>query len=232
MKRETLDRLLADRAAKRPVVLATDLRSGHETLVYPTENDQQSTVDAALLEAAREAVQSDRSRVLEGPDGELFLHVYNAPLRMIIVGAVHIAQPLSQMAAVVGYDVVVIDPRRSFATAERFPGVTLRTEWPDEALAALEPDRRSAIVTLTHDPKLDDPALLAALASEAFYIGSLGSPRTHGARLERLRREGCDEPALARINAPVGLSIGAKSPAEIALAILAQVTETLRQGAS
>ncbi len=232
MKHETLEQLLADRAAKRPVVLATDLRTGLETLIYPTEDRLESDLGIAVLKAAREAVYSDRSRAIEGPRGELFLHVYNAPLRMFIVGAVHIAQPLSQIALVVGYDVVVIDPRRSFATAERFPGVELNTEWPDEALQALEPDRRSAIVTLTHDPKLDDPALIAALASEAFYIGSLGSPRTHGARLERLRGEGCTEEALARINGPAGLNVGAKSPAEIALAIMAQVTETLRQSAS
>jgi xanthine dehydrogenase accessory factor len=229
MKRETLEQLLADRAAKRTVVLATNLASGEERLIYPLEDDAEGDVDATLLEAARKTVRSDRSASVEGEDGETFLHVFNPPLRLLIVGAVHIAQPLSQMAAIAGYDVVVIDPRRAFATDARFPGVELVPEWPDEGLEALALDHRTAVVTLTHDPKLDDPALTVALKSEVFYIGSLGSNKTHAARLERLRREGIEEEALGRINGPIGLHIGAKSPAEIALAIMAQVTAALRQ---
>lgn len=229
MKRETLERLLSDRAAKRTVVLATNLASGEEQLIHPLEDGAGADVDAALLEAARKAVRGDRSASVEGADGETFLHVFNPPLRLLIVGAVHIAQPLSQMAAIAGYDVVVIDPRGAFATDARFPGIELVPEWPDEGLEALELDHRTAVVTLTHDPKLDDPALTVALKSEVFYIGSLGSTRTHAARLERLRGEGFDEEALGRINGPIGLHIGARSPAEIALAIMAQVTAALRQ---
>jgi xanthine dehydrogenase accessory factor len=231
MKRETLDQLLADRAAKRTVVLVTNLATGAERLIYPLEDSAGAGIDPTLVEAARGIVRSDRSTSVEGADGETFLHVFNPPLRLLIVGAVHIAQPLSQLGAVAGYDVVVVDPRRSFATDARFPGVELLAEWPDEGLEALGIDHRTAVVTLTHDPKLDDPALTVALSSDAFYIGSLGSTRTHAARLERLRREGLDEATLARINGPIGLDIGAKSPAEIALSIMAQVTSALRQGA-
>ena len=229
MKQETLDQILADRAAKRPVVLATHLKSGVEKLIYPVDKKTVSDVDSAVLQAVRGALRADLSTTVEGPEGELFLHVFNTPLRMLITGAVHIAQPLSQMATLAGYDVVVIDPRRSFASETRFPGVELCPEWPDEALEALKPDQRTAVIALTHDPKLDDPALGVALRSDAFYIGALGSNKTHRARLERLRREGFDDKDFARIDGPIGLDIGAKSPAEIAVAILAAVTATLRQ---
>ncbi len=232
MKRRTLERILADRAAKRPVVLATNLKSGDEELIYPLDTKANSSVDKTVIAAAMEAVRTDRSTTLERADGELFLHVFNAPLRMFIVGAVHITQPLGRMAALTGYDVVVIDPRRSFASDLRFPDMEVRTDWPDEALEALAPDHRSAVITLTHDPKLDDPALDVALRSDAFYIGALGSQKTHGARLERLRREGWGDEDFARIRAPVGLAIGAKSPAEIAVAIMAEVTAALRQAAT
>ncbi len=229
MRRETLERILAERAAKRAVVLATNLKSGNEKIVYPFDSEANSNLDPALFRAAIEAARADRGSMFEGPEGELFLHVFNPPLKMLVVGAVHIAQPLCQMAALAGYDVVVIDPRGSFASSFRFAGVALRTEWPDEALDALAPDHRTAVITLTHDPKLDDPALAAALRSDAFYIGALGSKKTHGARQERLRREGFRDDQLARINGPVGLAIGARSPAEIAVAILAQVTQALRR---
>lgn len=226
MRRETLEQLLGDCAAKRTVVLVTNLATGAEELLYPLEK---SSGDGPLVEAARQAVRSDRSVTLESDDGELFLHVFNPPLRLIIIGAVHIAQPLSRMAALTGYEVTVIDPRRAFATSERFPGVTLMDEWPDDGLKALAPDHRSAVVTLTHDPKFDDPALSVALASDAFYVGALGSTRTHAKRCARLTELGVSEQALARIDAPIGLDIGAKSPAEIAVAILAQITATLRK---
>lgn len=221
MKPETLKALLAAREARRPIVLATNLSTGDERLIDPRSDD----ADEALREAAR----NDRSGVVETPDGKVFLHVYNPPLRMAIVGAVHIAQPLCRMAALAGYDVTVIDPREAFASEERFPGVTLLGDWPDESMAKFAPDRRSAVVTLTHDPKLDDPALAIALRSDAFYIGALGSTRTHAKRLARLKEEGFTDEQMARIHGPAGLSIGAKSPAEIAVSILGQVTERLRK---
>jgi len=227
MKRSTLEQLLRDRVAKRPVVLITHLASGEERLFH---TDAASTALAPEVETAcREAVRSDRSVRLDCAEGPLFLHVFNPALRMIIVGAVHIAQPLAQMAALSGYDVTVVDPRRSFATEGRFPSLRLSHEWPDEAIESLRPDSRTAIVTLTHDPKLDDPALRVALRSPAAYVGALGSTRTHAKRLERLRAEGLNEAELARIHGPVGLGIGAKSPPEVAIAIMAQVIQELRR---
>ncbi|MFQ3623119.1 MAG: XdhC family protein, partial [Acetobacteraceae bacterium] len=160
-----------------------------------------------------------------------FLHPHTPPLRLLVVGAVHIAQALAPMAPPLGFAVTVIDPRRSFATADRFPSVTLDGRWPDEAMAALAPDRRSAVVTLTHDPKLDDPALDAALRSEAFYIGALGSRRTHAARLDRLAALGHGEAALARIRGPIGLAIEAVTAPEIALAIMAEIVAVRRHAA-
>lgn len=225
MKSTTLKQLLADRTAKRPVVLATSLDGETERLIYAEDEDD------ALYDAVREAMRSDKSRTVESDGGAVFLHVFNPPLRMVVVGAVHIAQPLVRMAMLAGYDVTVIDPRGAFANAERFPDVTLSNDWPDKAVDAVEPDRRTAVVTLTHDPKLDDPALARALRSDAFYIGALGSTRTHAKRLERLTEEGFGADDFARINGPVGLNIGAKSPAEIAISIMGQITSALRQEA-
>lgn len=227
MKDTTLKQVLADKAAKRTVVLATDLASGDERLIYPLED----TADPLKDEAAA-AARADKSGVVETGEAKTFLHVFNPPLRLIIVGAVHIAQPLAKMAAMTGYDVTIIDPRAAFASEERFPGVATITEWPDDAMTTLAPDARTAIVTLTHDPKIDDPALEVALKSDAFYIGSLGSKKTHNARLHRLAKAGFSEAETARINGPVGLAIGAKSPAEIAVAVLAQITDRLRNGAA
>ncbi len=226
MQKPVLEQLLRDRAAKRAVALATHLANGREELIYPSDD-----VQTELAQQARIALREDRARTVETAGGEVFINVFNPPLRLLIAGAVHIAQPLAQMAAVAGYDVTIIDPRRAFATTERFPGVALRTEWPDAGVAELRPDARTAIVTLTHDPKLDDAALTTALNSDSFYIGCLGSKKTHAARLERLRRAGFDDDALARIHGPVGLAIGAKSPAEIAISILSQMTSILRGGA-
>ena len=230
MKTATLDQLLADRTAKRLVVLATNLSSGEEQLLYPGDEAFLAEAPPALTDAVQAAVRDDRCATIETGDGRVFLNVFNPPLRAIIVGAVHIAQPLARVAAVVGYEVVVVDPRRAFANQIRFPGVTVVSEWPDDAIAKLGPDRRTAIITLTQDPKIDDPALQAALNSDAFYVGALGSKKTHAARLERLHRAGFGDDATARIQGPVGLAIGAKSPAEIAIAILAQITEHLRNG--
>ena len=231
MKSATLERLLRDRSEKSSVVLATNLSTGDERLVYPSDLEGENGLDPAIAQAVREAFRSDRSKTIETEEGPVFLHVFNPPLRMIIVGAVHIAQPLARMAALAGYDVTIVDPRAAFATDERFPGVTLLTEWPDDALETLAPDSRTAVVTLTHDPKLDDPALEVALRSSAFYVGSLGSKKTHAARLQRLTEAGFGEDALNRINGPVGLAIGARSPAEVAVSIVAQVTQALRQEA-
>ncbi|MFN4100167.1 MAG: XdhC family protein [Pararhodobacter sp.] len=171
--------------------------------------------------------RSDRSGMEES--GE-FIALFNPPLRMLIVGAVHIAQALVPMAKLAGYDPVLIDPRDAFASEGRFPDTVIRHDWPDEGLLAEGLDARTAVVTLTHDTKLDDPAILAALGSEVFYLGCLGSSRTHAKRLERLRASGVSEAQIARIHAPVGLDIGARTPAEIAVSVLAQVTQVLRQG--
>ncbi|MBT3533158.1 MAG: XdhC family protein [Rhodospirillaceae bacterium] len=227
MKTELLAQLLADRDAKRQVVLATDMATGAGQLLYP---DEGNGGDAGLLDAAPRVMLADKSGIVEMADGrKIFLHVYNPPLRMLIVGAVHIAQPLSKMAVLAGYDVAIVDPRREFATPDRFPGITLIDAWPDDGVEQFAPDRRSAIVTLTHDPKLDDPALVKVLRGDAFYIGCLGSNRTHAKRLERLGGEGFGEADFARLRAPVGLDIGAKSPAEIAISVMGQITEALRR---
>jgi xanthine dehydrogenase accessory factor len=216
--------LTAARGEKRPVVLATRLPDGEQILLP----DAQAAV--ALNEAAARALQRDESSTVALGNEEWFLHAFNPPMRLIIVGAVHIAQALVPMAAQLGLSIIVVDPRRSFASDDRFPNVSISTDWPDEAMDALQPDSRSAVVTLTHDPKLDDPALDRALRSPAFYIGSLGSRKTHAARLGRLRELGHDEPALARIRGPVGLNIEAVTAPEIALSILAEVI-AVRRGA-
>ena len=207
-----------DQAAKRAVVLATDLANGDERLIYPHEPG-----DDPLMEATQDATRLDKSGVVEHDGAKIFLNVYNPPLRLIIVGAVHIAQTLVPMARLAGYNITVADPRGSFATPDRFPETTLSVEWPDDALNEFAPDARSAIVTLTHDPKLDDPALEVALKSDAFYIGSLGSRRTHASRLERLTEAGFSEQDTSRINAPIGLDLGSASPAEIAVSVLAEI---------
>ena len=231
MKQHTLSQLIKDQNEKKAVALATDIDIGLQTLVYdntaigPDENNEE------IQQIARQAMRDDRCKIYEIGGRRIFIEVFNPSLRMLIVGAVHIAQPLSRMASVAGYDVTVIDPRASFATDERFPGITLNGEWPDDGMRDLDPDRRTAVVTLTHDPKLDDPGIEVALKSDAFYIGALGSRKTHAARVERLTATGFSETEIARIHAPVGLSIGSVSPAEIAISILAQVTDVLHRKA-
>jgi xanthine dehydrogenase accessory factor len=180
--------------------------------------------------AAAKAARADQSSSVEIAGHTWFLTVYNPPLDLVIVGAVHIAQPLATMAQIAGYGVRVIDPRSAFATSERFPGVALTHDWPDEALAKAPLGARSALVALTHDPKVDDPALIAALRSNCFYIGALGSKKTHAGRRERLTQSGFTDAELGRIHGPIGLAIGARSPAEIAIAILAEMTQILRIG--
>jgi xanthine dehydrogenase accessory factor len=222
-----LKELQQARKQKRQVVLATNLTTGDEQLLYPFDTDDSSD----LLLGARNALISDKASNLETENGPVFLNIFNPRLRLFIVGAVHIAQHLVPMAAGAGYEVTVIDPRRSFGSDFRFPDVTLDNRWPDEAFVDLQADRRSAIVTLTHDSKLDDPALVYSLGSEAFYIGALGSTRTNGKRQLRLEKKGFKAEDIGRIHGPIGLDIGAKSPAEIAISIMAQMTAVLRQKA-
>ena len=224
MTPQLLAALAAAKAAKRPVVLATRLPSGEQKLLPHPD------AGAELNEAAERALADDRSGTVRIGAEDWFLHAHNPPLRLVVVGAVHIAQALVPLAAQLGMAVIVADPRRSFANPERFPNVSISTDWPDEAMDALRPDARTAVVTLTHDPKLDDPALDRALKSPAFYIGALGSRKTHAARLGRLRELGHAEAALARIRGPVGLSIEAVTAPEIALAILAEIV-AVRRGA-
>lgn len=230
MKAAVFQALQQARAAKQPVVLATELSSGRQLLLG--EDSLRLAGDLALNETlaagAMDALAQDRS-AFDGNTG-VFLQVFNTPLRLVVVGAVHIAQALVPMAQILGYAVTVIDPRRAWASEQRFPGVALTHDWPDEALAALKPDRRTAVVALTHDPKLDDPALTLALKSPAFYVGALGSRKTHEKRRQRLLEAGVGEAAFDRIDGPIGLAIGAKSPAEIALSILGKITQ-VRHGA-
>jgi xanthine dehydrogenase accessory factor len=224
MRSEILYQLNKARHAGRAIVRAIDLASGEDRLLDP------ATDTSALGVAAAKAVRADQSTPIE-IDGRIwFLAVFNPPLDLAIVGAVHIAQPLARMAALSGYGVRVIDPRTSFANQERFPGVVLAHEWPDEALLKSPLGPRSAIVALTHDPKLDDPALTVALGSPCFYIGALGSKKTHAGRLVRLKASGFSDGELKKIHGPIGLSIGARSPAEIAISILVEMTEVLRVG--
>jgi xanthine dehydrogenase accessory factor len=211
---EVLEELVAARTARRPVAYVADLEGEARRLDGP--------------EAWGERFRMDRSGVEE--DGRTFVHVHNPPLRMVIVGAVHIAQALVPMARIAGYDVTVIDPRPAFGATARFPGVEIVEEWPDEALGELDLDPRTAVVTLTHDPKLDDPAIRAALGSDVFYLGCLGSTRTHAKRVTRLEEAGFSADDIARIHAPVGLDIGARGPSEIAVSVLAEVTQRLRKG--
>lgn len=224
LQRQTLAELKSARDAGRAVALATNLATGESHVVYPG-----SDAADALTIAARAQARRDESGSLDIEGKNWFLTVFNPPLDLAIIGAVHIAQPLARIAVLADYAVRIVDPRTAFATEERFPGVTLSHEWPDEALAAAPLTARSAVVALTHDPKLDDPALAAALKSPAFYIGALGSRTTHAKRLERLKAQGFTDTELSRIHGPIGLNIGARSPAEIAVAILGEMTGILRK---
>ena len=222
----TLAALTEARESGRGVVLASRLADGVQMLLPSDE----APLDLAA--AAAKALDRDESRTVTLADGGTwFLHAYNPALRLIVVGAVHIAQALAPMVQPLGFALTVVDPRRSFASEDRFPGVDIRGDWPDEALDALHPDSRTAVVTLTHDPKLDDPALDRALRSAAFYIGALGSRKTHAARLERLRALGHDDAAMARIRGPVGLSLNAVTAPEIALSVLAELVAVRRHAA-
>jgi xanthine dehydrogenase accessory factor len=224
MKLALLTALNAERTARRAAIVVTDVESGQQRLVKAAEiaNDPLRAVLSARL-------RSGKSGMEDTPQGRVFLTVYVPAAQLVVIGAVHISQALAPIAKLVGYDVTIVDPRTAFATPERFPDVKVIAEWPDVALPPLNVDRYTAFVALTHDPKIDDPGLLHALARDCFYIGALGSRKTHARRLERLKGQGVSDNDLARIHAPIGLDIGAVSPAEIAVAIMAQITERLRE---
>ncbi len=225
MKAETLAALQEARAQRRAVTLATRLSDAAEALVYRDDAKGELAGNAAILSAAQRAMDIGKSETIDLDGAKIFLNVYVPPPRLIIVGAVHIAQSLAPMAAMLEFDVTVVDPRGAWATTQRFPGVKVIQDWADEAFQAMGLDVSTAVVTLTHDPKLDDPALESALKSDVFYIGALGSRRTHAKRKERLAEVGITEEMFARVHGPVGLNIGAKSPGEIAVSILGQIIE-------
>ena len=225
-----LRELVTAQAGGRDVVLATRLSDGAQELIDAETPSSRLVAagDVDAVGAVAEALRTGVPRTVETPEGAVFLRPYIRPPRLIIVGAVHIAQALVPMATIAAFQVTVLDPREGFATAERFPGAELVKEWPDKVMDTLRPDHRTGVVALTHDPKIDDPALIAALESDAFYIGALGSRKTQGARRERLGALGFSEESLERIHGPVGLPIGARTPEEIAVAVLAQVIGALR----
>jgi xanthine dehydrogenase accessory factor len=223
MRLDILKSLNSERAARRAAIVVTDVASGVQRFVKKAD-----VAADPLREALEAALRSGKSGMVETPQGKMFLTVHVPPARLVAIGAVHISQALAPMAKLVGYDVVIIDPRTAFATPERFPDVKLLAEWPDEALPGLNIDAYTAFVALTHDPKIDDPALIHALARDCFYVGALGSRKTHGRRVERLKAQGLSDAVIGRIHAPIGLAIGAVSPPEIALAILGQITARLR----
>lgn len=223
MKLDILKTLNAERAARRGAVIVTDVASGAQRFV------RKADVAADPLKQQLEVqLRSGKSAMVETPSGRFFLTVHVPPPRLVITGAVHISQALAPMAKMLGYDVVIIDPRTAFATPERFPDVKVIAEWPDTALPPLNVDDYTAFAALTHDPKIDDPALTHVLLRDCFYIGALGSRKTHARRVERLKEQGLSEAAIARIHAPIGLDIGAVSPPEIACSIMAEITARLR----
>jgi xanthine dehydrogenase accessory factor len=229
VKLALLEKLLASARTSAATAVVTNLVTGAQALVSKTASDGELQLSSEELLRVRHSLDDDRSSTMETPAGLLFIEVWNPKPRLFVIGAVHTAQELVPLARAAGYEVTVIDPRTAFSTPARFPDTTLRHDWPNEALATLAPDRRTAILTLTHDPKIDDPALEAALRSEAFYIGALGSRRTHAKRIERLKIAGFDDAAIGRIRGPVGLSIGAQTPVEIAISIMAEITAVLRR---
>ncbi len=229
MKSALLDAVLDARASRRPVLRLSWIEGGREELVSASGLEAATTGLAVdLAEAAAQAIRSDSGALVTSADGPVFIHPFNPSIRLAIVGAVHIAQRLAILARDLGYEITLIDPRRGFLTEARFPGVVLNHDWPDVALEAFALDARSAVVTLSHDPKLDEPALGVALRSPCFYVGALGSRRTQERRRDRLREAGLTDAELAQIHGPVGLDLGAKNPAEIALSIAAEMTATLR----
>lgn len=225
MKFETLKELNAERAARRAVIVVTETATGEQRLVKARDFG----TDSLRAELAKQ-LRTGKSGTIEADGKKLFLNVYAPTARLVIVGAVHISQALAPLARSLDYDVTVVDPRTAFASPERFPDVPLIAEWPDVALPPLNIDHYTAFVALTHDPKIDDPALLHAFKCDCFYVGALGSRKTHAKRAERLKAQGAKDSDIARVHAPIGLSIGAVSPSEIAVAIMAEITAQLRLG--
>lgn len=226
MKLDVLHDLNAERTARRAAVLVTDTASGAQRLVKAAQ-----VKTDPLKDVLEKRLRMAKSGMEDTPHGRVFLTVYVPSPKLVITGAVHISQALAPIAQLLGYDVTIVDPRTAFASIERFPDVKVIAEWPDVALPPLSIDHYTAFVALTHDPKIDDPALEHALARECFYIGALGSRKTHAKRVERLKQAGISEADLARIHAPIGLDIEAVSPAEIAVAIMGEITQVLRQKA-
>jgi xanthine dehydrogenase accessory factor len=223
MRLDILKSLNAERAARRAAIVVTDVESGNQRFVAAT-----AVAGDPLREVLEAHLRTGKSGMEETPQGRVFLTVHVPPPRLVAIGAVHISQALAPVAKLLGYDVIIIDPRTAFASVERFPDVKMIAEWPDVALPPLNIDRYTAFVALTHDPKIDDPALLHALARDCFYIGALGSRKTHARRVERLKSQGMTDGAIARIHAPIGLPIGAVSPPEIAVSIMGEITASLR----
>jgi xanthine dehydrogenase accessory factor len=223
MKLDVLTQLNAERAARRAAVVVTDTANGAQRLVRAGE-----VARDPLKEVLDKHIRSGKSGMEETPHGKVFLTVHVPPPQLVITGAVHISQALAPIAKLLGYDVTIVDPRTAFASVERFPEIKVIADWPDAALPPLAIDHYTAFAALTHDPKIDDPALAHALARDCFYIGALGSKKTHARRLERLKAQGVSDADLARIHSPIGLSIGAVSPAEIAVAIMGEITARLR----
>ncbi len=223
MKFETLKAMNAARRERHALILVTDIESGDERLVDPAD-----IAEDHLAEPLADALRKGKSGMIEREGRKLFLTVHVPPVKLVMIGAVHISQALAPLARMLNYEPVVVDPRTAFATPDRFPGVEIVADWPDVALPPLNVDRYTAFVALTHDPKIDDPALDHALNRDCFYIGALGSRKTHAKRLERLKAAGFTEESLGRIRAPIGLDIGAISPAEIAVSIIAEITAALR----
>jgi xanthine dehydrogenase accessory factor len=223
VKLSILAELNAERAARRAAILVTDVGSGAQRLVKAKD-----IAADPLADILGKHLRSSKSGMEETAQGRVFLTVHVPPPRLVITGAVHISQALAPIGKLLGYDVTIVDPRTAFATPERFPDVKVIAEWPDQALPPLGIDRYTAFVALTHDPKIDDPALTHALLRECFYIGALGSKKTHARRVARLQEQGIGDKDIARIHAPIGLAIGAVSPAEIATAIMAEITARLR----
>jgi xanthine dehydrogenase accessory factor len=226
MKLDILAALNAERAQRRAAIVVTDIASGAQRLVKAADVSADP-----LKDVLEKHLRSGKSGMEDSGEARVFLTVHVPPPRLVITGAVHISQALAPMARLLGYDVTIVDPRTAFATVERFPEVKVIAEWPDVALPPLGIDRYTAFVALTHDPKIDDPALLYALARDCFYIGALGSKKTHARRVERLQQQGVTDSGIARIHSPIGLAIGAVSPAEIAVAIMGEITARLRLSA-
>jgi xanthine dehydrogenase accessory factor len=232
VKLDLLTALNTERAARRAVVLVTDVESGGAELVRSSDLAKLPLAGTEMGEAVAGAIRQGKSAMVEVGGRKLFLTVHVPPVKLVVTGAVHISQAMVPIARTLGLDIIVLDPRTAFATPERFPDVPLIADWPDVALPPLGVDRYTAFVALTHDPKIDDPALEHALRAECFYIGALGSRKTHARRVERLKAAGFPDQAIARIRAPIGLDIGAVSPAEIAIAILGEIVAALRKGPS